>query len=74
MIVLQLHVCKVVPSTRISVQQRWGFDGLPPVLASFAFKGVMSFTKSILVELEKLSESVDREMSFGVFFLVDDGG
>ena len=59
MIVLQLHVCKVIPSTRISIQQRRRLDGLFPVLASLAFESVMSLAKRVLVELEKLSESVD---------------
>ena len=34
----------------------------------------MSFAKCVLVELEKLSESVYREVAFGVFFLVDHCG
>jgi len=47
---------------------------LSPILASFAFKSVVGFTKGVLVELEELSESVQGEMPLGVFFLVDDSG
>jgi hypothetical protein len=44
------------------------------MLTSFAFEGVVSFAERVLVKLKELSESVDREMSLGVFFLIHDGG
>ena len=74
MIVLQFSIREVVPSTGVSVQQRGRFDGLFPVLASLAFESVVSFAKCVLIELKELSESIYREVSLGVFLLVDDGG
>jgi hypothetical protein len=44
------------------------------VLASPTLKSVVSLAESVLVELEKLSQSIEGEMTFGVFFLVDDRG
>lgn len=73
MIVLQLCVGKMVPSTRVSVQQRRRFDGLFPVLASLAFKSVVSLAQRVLVELKELPESVYREVPLGVLFFVDNG-
>ena len=72
MIVLQLSIRKMIPSTCITVQQRWRLDSLSPILASLAFKRIVGLAKGILVELEELSESVQREVPFCVFFLVDD--
>jgi len=73
-VVLQFRVCKMVPGTRISVQQRRGFDSLSPILASLAFKSIVGFAKRVLVELKELPESINREVPLGVFSLVDDGG
>jgi hypothetical protein len=73
-IILQFHVRKVVPGTSISIQERRRFDRLFSVLTSLAFESVMSFAECVLVKLKELSESIDREVSLGVFFLVDDGG
>lgn len=73
-IVLQFRVSKVIPSASVPVQQRRRFDSLFSVLASLAFESVVGFTKGSLVKLEELSESIDGEVSFGVFFLIDDGG
>jgi len=64
----------MVPSTRISIQQRRRFDSLSPILAPLAFKSIVGFAKSVLVELKELPESINREVPFGVFFLVDDSG
>ena len=64
----------MVPSTSITVQQRWGLDGLSPVLATLALESVVGLTERVLVELEELSESVKREVALCVFFLVDNGG
>ena len=44
------------------------------VLASLTLKSVVSFAKSVLVELEKLSESIERKVTFSVFSFVDDCG
>jgi len=62
----------MVPSTNISIQQRRRLDGLFAVLTSLTLKSVVSFAKSALVKLEKLSESVERKMTFSVFSLIDD--
>ena len=64
----------MVPGTSISVQQRRRFNSLSAVLASFALKCIVCFAKRVLVKLEKLSESVQREVTFSVFFLIDDCG
>ena len=72
MVVLQLRVRKVVPGACVSIQQCRRLDGLFSVLASFTFKCVVSFTKSVLVELKELPESVYRKVSFGILFFVDD--
>ena len=74
MIVLQFRIRKMIPSTSIPIQQRRRLDGLFAVLTSLTLKSVVSFAKSALVKLEKLSESVERKMTFSVFFLVDDRG
>ena len=63
----------MVPSARISIQESRGFDGLSPVLASLAFEGIVGLAKRVLVELEKLSQRIDREVTFGILFLVDNG-
>lgn len=49
----------MVPCASITIQQRRRLDGLSSVLASLAFESVVSFTESVLVKLEELSESVD---------------
>jgi len=67
----QLIRDRSTPEAEAAVQQLWRPDSLPPILASLAFKRIVRLAKGILVELEELSESVQREVSFCVFFLVD---
>jgi len=64
----------MIPSTRITIQQCWGFNGLSSILAPLAFKSVVGFAKGVLVELKQLSQSVQREVSLGVFSFVNDSG
>jgi len=44
------------------------------MFTTLAFKSVMGFAKCVLIELEKLSESVQRKVPFGVFLFVNDCG
>ena len=71
-IVLQLHIRKMIPSTSVSIQQRGRFDDLFSVLAPLAFECVVSFAKRVLVELEKLSKRVNRKVTLCILLLVDD--
>lgn len=87
MVILQLGVCEMVPSVRLSasvtdrtgghhlrasitIKQGGRLDHLLPVLTPFTLERFMCVAKSLLVEREQLSKSIQRKVTFGIFFLV----
>lgn len=56
----------------VSVQQRRSFDELLPIFATLALECLVRLAERVLLELKQLSESVQREVSLNVLFLVHD--
>ena len=47
---------------------------LPSILAALALERLVRLAQRILFELEKLPKHVNREMTLGILFLIDDCG
>lgn len=62
----------MIPSARVTVQQRWSFDELLAIPASLALIRVMCVAQSVGVELEKIPKIVLGKMTSGILCLVDD--
>ena len=56
----------------VSVQQRRSFDELLPIFATLALECLVRLAERVLLELKQLPESVQREVSLNVLFLVHD--
>ena len=57
----------------IPIKQSRRFHDLFPILAPLAFESIVRLAHSLLIELEQLTKSVNREMPLSVLLLVNYG-
>jgi len=60
----QSLINKMIPATRITIQQRWSLDILFPIrLAALTLKSIMGITRRLTMILEQFPQTIEREMT-----------